>query len=88
MERFVKEYASYIIKNAKAYKDTEKIAKVEKICKMRMRGLISPTEECTPLRMLMSLILIPTDTRLNLYRLYGKSCTALFLYDDFNYFNS
>lgn len=34
MERFVKEYASYIIKNAKAYKDTEKIAKVEKICKM------------------------------------------------------
>ena len=44
MERFVKEYASYIIKHAKAYKDTEKIAKVEKICKMRMRGLISPTE--------------------------------------------
>lgn len=44
MERFVKEYASYVIKIAKNYKDTEKIAKVEKICKMRMRGLISPTE--------------------------------------------
>lgn len=44
MERFVKEYASYIIKIAKNYKDTEKIAKVEKICKMRMRGLISSTE--------------------------------------------
>lgn len=44
MERFVKEYASYIIKNAKNYKDTEKIAKVEKICKMRNRELISASE--------------------------------------------
>lgn len=44
MERFVKEYASYIIKNAKSYKDTEKIVKAEKICKMRNRELISASE--------------------------------------------
>ena len=44
MERFVKEYANYIIKSAKAEKDTTSIEKVEKICKLRMRGLISPTE--------------------------------------------
>lgn len=31
MERFVKEYASYIVKNAKAYKDNEKAEKADKI---------------------------------------------------------
>ena len=41
MERFVKEYASYIVKNAKAYKDNEK---AEKIVRMRNRELISASE--------------------------------------------
>ena len=40
MERFVKEYASYIVKNAKAYKDNEK----DKIVRMRNRELISASE--------------------------------------------
>lgn len=44
MERFVKEYASYIIKNAKSYKDNETAEKAEKICKMRNRELISANE--------------------------------------------
>ena len=41
MERFVKEYASYIVKTAKSYKDNEK---AEKIVRIRMRGLISTSE--------------------------------------------
>lgn len=41
MERFVKEYASYIIKNTK---DTETAEKAEKICKLRNRELISSNE--------------------------------------------
>lgn len=44
MERFVKEYASYIIKNAKAYKDNEKAEKAGKIVRMRNRELISASE--------------------------------------------
>lgn len=44
MERFVKEYASYIIKNAKTYKDNEKAKKADKIVRMRNRELISTSE--------------------------------------------
>lgn len=44
MERFVKEYASYIVKNAKAYKDNEKAEKADKIVRMRNRELISASE--------------------------------------------
>ena len=44
MERFVKEYANYIIKNAKFCKDYEKIDKAEKAVKLRMRDLVSASE--------------------------------------------
>lgn len=44
MECFVKEYANYIIKSAKTYKDSEKAEKAEKIVRIRMRGLISTSE--------------------------------------------
>mgnify|MGYP006902875493 FL=1 len=44
MERFVKEYANYIIKNAKSYKDNEKAEKAEKIVRLRNRELISTNE--------------------------------------------
>lgn len=44
MERFVKEYASYIIKNAKTYKDNEKAENAGKIVRMRNRELISASE--------------------------------------------
>lgn len=44
MERFVKEYASYIVKTAKSYKDNEKAEKAEKIVRMRNRELISASE--------------------------------------------
>lgn len=44
MERFVKEYASYIVKNAKAYKDNKKAEKADKIVRMRNRELISASE--------------------------------------------
>ena len=44
MERFVKEYASYIIKNAKAYKDNEKAYKADKIVWVRNCELISASE--------------------------------------------
>ena len=44
MERFVKEYANYIIKNAKSYKDNETAEKAEKIVRLRNRELISTNE--------------------------------------------
>lgn len=44
MERFVKEYASYIVKTAKSYKDNETAEKAEKVVRIRMRGLISTSE--------------------------------------------
>ena len=44
MERFVKEYANYLIKSAKQYNDAEQAEKIEKILRLRNRELISTNE--------------------------------------------